>query len=327
MPSAEPEVSVVCSTYNRSERLPAMLTALERQTLGCDRFEVVIVDNGSTDNTRETLDTFAARSSLRLRVVHLAQNRGPAGGRNEGWRAAGAPIVAFTDDDCAPDEAWLQRGVDAFASGARIVVGRTEPNPEQTHNAGAFSRTQRIGEQSAKRYFQTCNIFYRRDDLVSANGFDEGFSHKGGEDTDLGWRLLDRGAEVAFEADALVFHDITRGSFRAAVREAGSWGDIPRVTKLHKVRAKPILVHRFFWKKTHELVILAVGGVTIAVVVRNPIPLLAVIPWARFRLRKWPIVPGSAWKRASYLPHALVIDVVEVTATVRGAIRNRVLVL
>ncbi|MEY2471847.1 MAG: hypothetical protein QOK28_1176, partial [Actinomycetota bacterium] len=168
---------------------------------------------------------------------------------------------------------------------------------------------------------------YRRADLEAVDGFNEEFSTKGGEGTDLGWRILETGGEVAFASDALVLHDVTVGSFRAALREASSWLDIPLVVARHPKRARPLLIHRLFWKKTHELVIVAVGGVTLAVLVRNPIPLLATIPWIRFRLRKWPIVAGSWPERARYLPHALLIDAAEVTAMVRGSIRSKVFVL
>jgi len=322
-----PEISVVCSTYSRADRLPRLFAALEAQTLGADRFEVVIVDDASVDNTRAVLEELAARSPLRVRVVALDQNRGRAGGRNAGWRAAAAPVVAFTDDDCAPAPDWLQRGYDALAAGARIVVGPTQPNPAQAGNAGAFSRTQRIGETSAKRYFQTCNIFYRRADLEAVDGFDEEFSTKGGEDTDLGWRILDDGGEVIFEPAALVLHDVTVGTFRAALREAASWLDIPLVVARHPGRARPLLVHRLFWKKTHELVLLGAGGTVLAAALRNPIPLLALVPWISFRVRKWPIVGDSWGGRVRFLPHALLIDVVEVTAMVRGSIRSRVFVL
>jgi GT2 family glycosyltransferase len=322
-----PEISVVCSTYSRAERLPGLFAALAAQTFGADRFEVVIVDDASVDNTRAVLDELATTSPLQVRVVGLDANRGRAGGRNVGWRAANAPIVAFTDDDCAPDPDWLQSGYDALAAGARIVVGPTQPNPAQADNSGAFSRTQRIGEASAKRYFQTCNIFYRRADLAALDGFDEAFSTKGGEDTDLGWRILDQGGDVAFAPDALVLHDVTVGTFAAALREASSWLDIPLVVARHPARARPLLVHRLFWKKTHELVLFGAGGVALAVLVRNPFPLLALLPWISFRVRKWPIVGDNWVGRVKYLPHALVIDVVEVTAMVRGSIRSRVFVL
>lgn len=320
-----PDVSVVCSSYQRAHKLRSLFAGLETQTLPRDRFEVIVVNNGSTDDTAEVLESIVATSPLSVRVVTLDRNAGAGGGRNAGWRAANAPVVAFTDDDCVPEPTWLEAGLEAMAGpDASIVVGRTEPNPEQLHNTGAFSRTQRVTEASGTRYFNTCNIFYRRADLEACGGFDPRFRHKGGEDTDLGWRVLDSGAAAVFAPDAVVLHDVSVGSFRAALREAGTWLDIPLVTRRHPVRARPLLIHRLFWKKTHELVIIAVGGVALAAVLRNPLPLVAAIPWVRFRLRSWPIDKD---RPVAYLPHAFLIDVVEVSAMVRGSIRNRALVL
>ncbi|HVT78143.1 MAG TPA: glycosyltransferase [Acidimicrobiales bacterium] len=326
MADIAPEVSVVCSTFERAHKLPPFFAALEAQTLDADRFEVVIVDDGSKDDTGVVLQRLADESKLHVRIVSFPQNQGRSKGRNAGWRAAQAPIVAFTDDDCAPDPRWLEEGLKAMTStGATVVVGRTDPNPAQAGNTGVFSRTQRVNESSGTRYFHTCNIFYRRDALERLGGFDVGFRFKGGEDTDLGWRLLESGGTVAFANDALVLHDISKSSYRAALREASMWLDIPRVTRLHPVKARPMLVHRLFWKKTHELVLVAIGGITVAAIARNPLPLLGVIPWINFRLRRWPI--GSGAQRVVYLPHAFLIDTVEVSSMVRGSVLNRVFVL
>lgn len=322
-----PDVSVVCSTFERAHKLPALFAALEAQTLDPERFEVIIVNDGSRDDTATTLEQLARGSKLHIRVVTLETNHGRAEGRNVGWRAARAPVVAFTDDDCAPTSVWLEEGLRALtAAGASVVVGRTDPNPEQLHNMGAFSRTQRVTEASGTRYFHTCNIFYQRDVLERLGGFDRAFRHKGGEDTDLGWRALDAGGAVAFASDAVVLHDVSAGTFRAALKEASMWLDIPRVVHLHPARARKLLVHGLFWKKTHELLILALGGIVLSVVVRNPIPLVGALPWASHRARKWPIVADSPG-RFLYLPHAFVLDVVELTAMVRGSLLNRTLVL
>ncbi len=327
MPSTTPAVSVVCSTYQRASQLPALFAALEAQTFDPKRFEVVFVDDGSGDNTREVLEKLIADSTLDVRLIVLDRNGGAGAARNAGWRAARAPIIAFTDDDCAPVPTWLAEGMAAMEeTGAAIVVGRTEPNPAHKHNEGAFSRTQRVTELSGKRYLHTCNIFYRRDDLDAVGGFDANFKTKGGEDTDLGWRILDRGGNVEFAGDALVLHDITVGSFRAALREASRWRDVTLVVARHPQRARKLLIHRLFWKKTHELVIPAVGGVVLAALVRNPLPLLAMVPWINWRIRKWPIVP-SPLGRWGYLPHAFLIDVLETTTTAQGAVKHRVLVL
>jgi GT2 family glycosyltransferase len=327
VPSTTPAVSVVCSTYQRASQLPALFAALEAQTFASNSFEVVVVDDGSADNTREVLEKLIADSPLEVRLIVLDKNGGAGAARNAGWRAARAPIVAFTDDDCAPDPNWLTEGLAAMQeTGAAIIVGRTEPNPAHKANEGAFSRTQRVTELSGKRYLHTCNIFYRREDLDAVGGFDALFQTKGGEDTDLGWRILDRGGQVEFAPDALVLHDITVGSFRAALREASRWRDVTLVVARHPARARKLLIHRLFWKKTHELVIPAVGGIALAALVRHPLPLLAMAPWINWRIRKWPIVPEPLG-RWGYLPHAFLIDVVEVTTTLQGAIKHRVVVL
>lgn len=322
------DVSVVCSSYNRATRLRSLLAGLEAQTLDASRFEVVIVDNGSGDDTQATLREFAASTRLNLRVVTIEQNRGASGGRNAGWRAATADLVAFTDDDCVPAPTWLASGLAVFGDlRPAVLVGRTIPNPAQTHITGPFMRTQTVTEELGKKYMNTCNIFYRRADLEAVDGFDERFETKGGEDTDLGWRVLDRGGAVAFSEDALVLHDVNKGSFKAAVKEAITWRDIPLVAKRHPKRARPLLVHRLFWKKTHEYVLVAFVSVGATVAIRNVIPMVGVLPWVYYRLRKNPLTRSSKVDRFRYLPHAMAIDALEVTTMVRGSVKNRTFVL
>lgn len=320
-----PDVSVVCSTYQRAHRLPNLLAALEAQTYPAERFEVVIVDDGSTDGTSQLVEAFAANSRLDLRLVSLPKNTGRSAGRNTGWRAARAPVIAFTDDDCSPSPGWLESGLHALKGDVTVVVGRTAPNPAQAGNSGVFSRSQNVDRESGMRYMHTCNIFYRRADLEAVGGLDAAFNAKGGEDTDLGWRVLDHGGNVVFAEDALVFHDVTKGNFRGAVREASLWRDIPRVAARHPHRVRPLLVHGVFWKKSHEYVLLAEAGVVAAALLRSPVPLLAFVPWLIWRGHRMPIVRGR--RRFFYIPHAFVIDAVEVVTMVRGSARNKTLVL
>ncbi|HUR77939.1 MAG TPA: glycosyltransferase [Acidimicrobiales bacterium] len=321
-------VSVVCSTYQRAARLRSLLEALEAQTLDKDLFEVVIVANGCTDDTAAVLDEFATHGSIDLRPVTLGVNRGASGGRNAGWRAARAPFVAFTDDDCAPSPEWLEAGLAAAAeTGAAIVVGRTQPNPAQAQNEGVWSRTQTVTSRLGTTFFNTCNIFYRRADLEAVGGLDEEFRTKGGEDTDLGWSIEALGAKAVFAERALVFHDISKGSFRAALREASTWVDIPRVKKKHRARVRPVLHHGVFWKPSHEYVLIALASIGAGAVVRNPIPLAGVLPWVYYRLRKNPVWRRDKAKRIAHLPHAFVLDTVEMTTMVRGSVRHKTLVL
>ena len=139
-------IAVVAATHDRSGRLAALLDALRAQTIGTERFEVVIVDDASSDDTRELLADAVQRGDLALTVLRHDSPRGPAAARNAGWRTASAPIVAFTDDDCRPSPGWLEAGLRAMAAtangtGEAIVQGLTEPDPREADRLGPFSRS------------------------------------------------------------------------------------------------------------------------------------------------------------------------------------------
>jgi glycosyltransferase involved in cell wall biosynthesis len=98
------ELSVVVSTYNRADVLPRALESLISQDLDPGRYEIVVVDNNSTDQTRHVVESFGGRSPNVQYVFEARQ--GIAYGRNTGIRTAGAPIIAFTDDDVRVSGNW-----------------------------------------------------------------------------------------------------------------------------------------------------------------------------------------------------------------------------
>jgi GT2 family glycosyltransferase len=320
--------SVAVSTYQRAAALPRLVAALEAQTLGPEGFEVVICDNGSTDETARVLGELAARTPLRLRVVRVERNRGPAAGRNAAWRAARAPVVAFTDDDCLPTPRWLDAGLAAMGEARRIVVGRTLPNPEQLSRRGPFSLTVTVEDV---RFFHTCNVFYRREDLEAVGGFDEGFRTPGGEDTDLGLRVRALGAEPAFAPEALVYHDVSPSSLAAVLRQTLRWTDIPRFFRKHPEARRDLLVGRLFWKPSHPRVIAAAGGLLAAAAAAPTAPaaagaLVLGLPWLWFRVRRRPLAEGPR-RRWLVLPGAFAVDLLEVGVMLAGSLRHRALVL
>ena len=295
---------------------------MESQTLPQRAFEVVIVDNGSTDGTIDMLLDLQRRSRLQLRVIRIEENRGPARGRNAAWRACRAPIVAFTDDDCAPTPTWLENGLTENERGTDIVVGRTAPRPDQLHLLGPFSRTM---DTTDERYFATCNIFYRRVDLEAVGGFDEGFTTPAGEDIDLAYRIRKLGRRVVFAADTVVHHDVRRSSVRATVRETLRWGGIVRLTSLHpgETRAEH-LYRRYFWKRSHPYVICAAVGLLLALVFPPAIAL--VLPYLNLRLRVAPRTLSPV-KKLLLLPATLLVDLLEVYTMARASLVYRTLVL
>src|SRR3954452_12468363 len=103
---SDPALSVVVATRNRADRLPRLVRALEAQE-GAPPFELVVIDDASTDATSTVLAQLAASSSMRIVAHRLVDQRGPAAARNAGWRSARGELVAFTDDDCEPQPGWL----------------------------------------------------------------------------------------------------------------------------------------------------------------------------------------------------------------------------
>jgi glycosyltransferase involved in cell wall biosynthesis len=296
--------------------------ALEQQTLDRRDFELVIVDDGSTDGTGTVLDDLVRSSPLTIRVLHGDQNRGAAAGRNRAWRAARAPVIAFTDDDCQPQPSWLQSGLEAMDR-STVVVGRTRPPPEQEPlTAGPFARTLWVEEP---RFFETANVFYWRSDLEAVGGFDETFVTSG-EDTELALRVVPDGHGVSFVPDALVYHDVRPSDFAAAARETFKWTDLPHVIGLHPDRRATLLHRSVFWRPSHPPVLLALLGMGLAAARRSPRPLLLAAPWVNHRVRVEPLCPGRR-RRWVVLPAAFALDVLEVLVMVRGSVRHRTLVL
>jgi GT2 family glycosyltransferase len=314
----EPLVSVVVSTYNRPARLERLLSSLRQQELGVDEFEVIVVDNGSDAATGTVLSRESARPGLQLRSVRNQVTLGPAGGRNRGWRLARAPVVAFTDDDCAAEPGWLAAGLRAQGRDPGAVIqGVTRPDPRERDQDGPLSRTVLVDTLGPQ--YEACNIFYPRELLEALGGFDERYGAlPAGEDTDLAWRAIERGARTALAPDAVVLHAVERVGMRGMLRFAGRWGAVTRLFSEHP-QARAMLHRRVFWNVWHYLLWRS------ALALAAPRPLRRLI-LARHLLelrRRARREGGGAW----LIPFLLAYDAVECWAIARGAIRNKTLVL
>ncbi len=313
-------VSVVITTYGRAHLLPRLIAALEAQTLDASRFEVVIIDDASPDETSAVLAELEVGSPLELRWRRARTNRGPAGGRNLGLRLARAPVVAFTDDDCVPEPQWLEAGLAAMDGSPRLVVGRTVPGGGEPA-ASTFPRVLQVHDV---RYMQTCNVLYRRADLRALGGFDERL--RAGEDTDLGLRAIGSGVEPIFEPQATVVHDVRPRGLRTALRETVRWVDLPLVVRRHPQLRATHLHLGLFWKRSHPPTLLAGAGLVLLARGRTVHGAVLLAPWLRTRLVTAPLTPGPR-RRLLALPGALLIDLTEVATMLRGSVRHRTPVL
>ncbi len=196
-------VSVVVPTWNRPDLLDRCLEALIVQEFDAREYEIVVADDAGSEATRRRVADWSARSAVAIRYATPVAAHGPAAARNEGWRAAGGRIIAFTDDDCVPDPRWLAKGVAAIEAGTDAVSGRViVPLPERPTD---YERDA-AGLQRAE--FVTANCLVRRDALEAVGGFDERYAAAWREDSDLQFSLLERGCRIVRAPRAVVVHPI-----------------------------------------------------------------------------------------------------------------------
>jgi glycosyltransferase involved in cell wall biosynthesis len=211
-------LSVVIATKDRAAYLERALESFSNQ-IGAPSFEVVVVDNGSTDGTRELVERLRGSLPYAISYVYEQQpNRGAA--RNRGIAAAQGYLLLFCDDDVYAPPGFLAAHDAAHTLSNFVVSGpilnvpgyRTRPKPTVAHYSRAF--------------FCTCNVSVPKIAVDAVGGFDEAFHLYGWEDTELGVRLRDHGMRAKFAWDAYIWHikpphDVTLESeLRKAVEKA-----------------------------------------------------------------------------------------------------------
>lgn len=199
MRSEPPVLSVIIPTYNRKVILKKALLALTKQTLPPDRYEVIVIDDGSTDGTDDMIQSLTVPYSL---VFRRQERTGPAGARNHGLRLAQADLIVFIDSDIVVSEEFL----------AAHLAAHTEPNlighgpVIHTDNLDdPTSATMKITDIS-RAFFATGNASIRKQHLFEAGLFDEDFVEYGWEDLELGIRLRQRGLKAVQVPEAKGYH-------------------------------------------------------------------------------------------------------------------------
>lgn len=196
--------SVIVPAYNAQTSLPQCLDSLSRQTVARNQYEIIVVDDGSTDET--------SKAASRFDVHCLYQsNRGPAAARNHGAETAHGQIVLFTDSDCIPALDWLEQMVIPFQ------------DPDVVAVKGAYTTTQReLVARFAQMEFEdrydllrknpfidmvdTYSAAFRKDVFLSTGRFDSNFPKANNEDTELSYRLSTAGHKMLFNPNATVEH-------------------------------------------------------------------------------------------------------------------------
>jgi O-antigen biosynthesis protein len=197
-----PRISVVVCAYNAEPTMRECLEGLRH--VDYPDFEVIVVDDGSTDRTAEVAQTYDVR-------LISTSNRGLSNARNTGLAASNGSIVAYLDSDAYPEPDWLKYLARAFANSTFVGIGGPNLAPpglgalaECFDNAPGGPTHVLISDREAE-HIPGCNMAFRRDCLEAIGGFDPGL-RVAGDDVDICWRLQERGWQLGFTAGAVVWH-------------------------------------------------------------------------------------------------------------------------
>ena len=205
------DYSIVVPTYRRRDSLARCLEAIQALRFPRDRFEVIVVDDGSPTPPADVVASLDR--SLDARLVST-RHAGPASARNTGARLARGRFLAFTDDDCMPHADWL-RSIDRWTSsrsgplaiGGHTVNVLTDSVYSEASQGIIDYLYEYFGEHpTPRRFFTSNNLVVPREDFVEIGGFDDTFALAAAEDRDFCERWLDAGKDLEHATDVVVSH-------------------------------------------------------------------------------------------------------------------------
>ncbi len=266
-----PYISVIVPAYNCSDTITKCIESLLAQDY--PNYEIIIVDDGSTDDTHDICRSYDDR----IKLIQTS-NGGPSRARNIGVREARGDIVAFTDSDCLAHEQWLNQLNRGFDKGLVAGVGGNQVSPSDESHFGktiqdtlsilgfATSYMKPHSSITKTQHNPSCNSAYRKKCFEEIGGFDE--SMWPGEDVDLDYRLMQRGYTLIRNPEAIVSH------YRPQ-----SIPELSGMMRRYGVSAYNLLIRYGFFRLLHYMPFVFLIGLvgSIMLLVYNPVPLLAAI--------------------------------------------------
>jgi O-antigen biosynthesis protein len=222
-----PMCSIVVCSFNGASTVPSCLRSLHK--LRYPSYEVIFVDDGSTDNTQEILKEFPWVRNIRQ------NNMGLSHARNVGLAAARGEVVVYTDSDCEADEDWLYYLALALVRSGHAGMGGPNLIPDEgswVADAVGLSPggpTHVMIDDRTAEHVPGCNMCFYTDVLKQVNGFDSQF-RKAGDDVDLIWRIQNVGRSIGFSPAAQVWH-YRRNTVKAYLKQQRGYGEAEALLK------------------------------------------------------------------------------------------------
>jgi glycosyltransferase involved in cell wall biosynthesis len=197
------KISIVIPAYNAGKTIVQAVAQSVAQAKGPMEVEVIVVDDGSNDDTAKIAESAGA-------TVIRQENAGPAAARNRGWKSGTGQVICFTDADCVPSAGWIENLLDGFGN---REIGAVAGSYEIANSSSwlAYWVHQGIMERHKRmppcvQAFGSYNVSIPRYVLEATGGFDPGYRQASGEDNDLSYRIIKNGWRIAFRPKAKVAH-------------------------------------------------------------------------------------------------------------------------
>lgn len=196
--------SVIIPAYNSEKTLSACLESLEDQSLSKEDYEVIVVDDGSTDSTATIAKKFNNKYIYQT-------NQGPASARNKGVKSAVGDIVLFTDSDCVPEPNWIEEMAKPFDNPGVVAVKGAYITAQKSLTArfAQIEFEERYRLLLGSKYIDMIDTYsaaYRKLIFLSLGGFDPSFPVANNEDTELSYKMSGAGYKMLFNPKAVVCH-------------------------------------------------------------------------------------------------------------------------
>ncbi len=245
-------ISVILPSFNQGHILLRVLDNLAKQNINRSILEVIIVDDGSEDNTKMIVSQYLKRNSLRCRYLQQ-KNAGAAAARNRGAKAAKGDILLFLDADVIPDVNTIREHLEfhyVYYRKTDVALGRVEMSPElRTRNQIRQNETRMkfdIHEITAIPWylFRSNNISFKRDFFIESGGFDDTMGAASCEDTELAFRLHDRHMFLFYIGYALAYHYHPM-DVQQFMRKAAAYGASMAAWYKKEPRARQFITHYY----------------------------------------------------------------------------------
>ncbi len=197
-------ISVIVPVFNSEKTIGKCLDSLLNQAFPREDYEVIIVDDGSTDSTAQILKGYSVK-------VITQTNRGPATARNVGAEEAKGEILLFTDADCVPSENWVEEMLKPFHD-EEVKAVKGAYKTRQKSMVARFSqlefeeRFELLKKAPSIDMVDTYSAGYRKKGFIHMKGFDTSFPVANNEDTELSYRMSSQGHKMVFNPNAIVYH-------------------------------------------------------------------------------------------------------------------------